>query len=94
LGDPPWVDPERALKNSPITVIDRVETPLLILHGDVDYIPIQQAEEVFTSLSRLGKRVRFVRYWGESHGVGDSPANVRDRWKQIFLWFDTYLRDR
>jgi dipeptidyl aminopeptidase/acylaminoacyl peptidase len=93
-GDRPWVEPERTLKNSPITVIDRVETPLLILHGDIDYIPIQQAEEVFTSLSRLGKRVRFVRYWGESHGVGDSPANIRDRWKQVFLWLDTYLRDR
>jgi dipeptidyl aminopeptidase/acylaminoacyl peptidase len=92
-GDPPWSDPERAIKNSPITFIDRVNTPLLILHGDVDYVPIQQAEEVFTSLSRLGKRVRFVRYWGESHGVGDSPANVRDRWRQIFRWFDTYLRD-
>lgn len=40
----------------------------------------------------MGKRVRFVRYWGEGHGVTDSPANVRDRWQQIFKWFDTYLR--
>jgi dipeptidyl aminopeptidase/acylaminoacyl peptidase len=64
----------------------------LILHGDIDYIPIQQAEEVFTSLYRLGKRVRFVRYWGESDGA-DSAANIRDRWQQILRWFDTYLRD-
>ena len=71
--------------------INRVETPLLIVHGDIDYVPIQQSEEVFTSLARLGKRVRFVRYWGESHGASDSAANARDRWRQIFTWLDTYL---
>jgi dipeptidyl aminopeptidase/acylaminoacyl peptidase len=92
-GVPPWKDPDVYLRNSPIAFIDRVETPLLILHGDIDFVPIQHAEEVFTSLARLGKRVRFVRYWGESHGVSDSPANLRDRWQQIFRWLDTYLRD-
>jgi dipeptidyl aminopeptidase/acylaminoacyl peptidase len=93
FGSPPWVDPDPYINSSPIIFMDRVKTPLLILHGDLDYVPIQHAEEVFTSLVRLGKRVRFVRYWGESHGVGDSPANVRDRWQQIFRWLDTYLRD-
>jgi dipeptidyl aminopeptidase/acylaminoacyl peptidase len=93
LDTPPWVDSDRYLRNSPITFIDRVETPLLILHGDIDYVPMQQAEEVFTSLYRLGRRVRFVRYWGESHVVTDSPANIRDRWQEILRWFDTYLRD-
>lgn len=92
FGEPPWVNPRVYVESSPLSYLDRVETPLLILHGDIDYIPIQHAEEVFTSLARMGKRVRFVRYWGESHGVGDSPANIRDRWQQIFRWFDTYLR--
>jgi dipeptidyl aminopeptidase/acylaminoacyl peptidase len=91
-GTPPWENVDRFAETNPIGVIDRVNTPLLIVHGDIDFIPIEQAEEVFTSLARLGRRVRFVRYWGESHGV-DSPANVRDRWQQIFRWFDVYLRD-
>jgi dipeptidyl aminopeptidase/acylaminoacyl peptidase len=93
LGAPPWQDPERYVVNSPLFFLDRVDTPLLIIHGDLDYVPIQQAEEVFTSLARLGKRVRFVRYWGESHGASDSAANARDRWRQILRWLDTYLRD-
>ncbi len=92
-GVPPWKDTDRYVRNSPITFIDRVETPLLIVHGDIDYVPIQHAEEVFSSLTRLGKRVRFVRYWGESHGPADSPANLRDRWQQMLRWLDTYLRD-
>jgi dipeptidyl aminopeptidase/acylaminoacyl peptidase len=74
-GVPPWKDPDRYILNSPITFIDRVETPLLIIHGDIDYVPIQHGEEVFSSLTRLGRRVRFVRYWGESHGAHDSAAN-------------------
>jgi dipeptidyl aminopeptidase/acylaminoacyl peptidase len=87
------MDPDRYIRNSPITFINRAETPLLIIHGDIDFVPIQHAEEIFTSLTRLGKRVRFVRYWGESHGASDSPANMRDRWRHILRWFDTYLRD-
>jgi len=90
-GTAPWKDPDKVLTASPIAFIDRVETPVLLIHGDLDFVPVQQAEEAFTSLARLGKRVRFVRYWGESHGASDSPANLRDRWRQILSWFDTYL---
>ena len=79
--------------NSPIFFLDRAQTPLLILHGDVDFSPMQQAEEVFTGLYRMGKRVRFVRYWGEGHGAADSAANLRDRWQHILRWFDTCLGD-
>lgn len=93
LGAPPWQDSDRYTRNSPLFFLDRVATPLLILHGDLDYVPIQQAEEVFTNLYRLGKRARFVRYWGEGHGAGDSAANIRDRWRQILGWLQTYVRE-
>jgi dipeptidyl aminopeptidase/acylaminoacyl peptidase len=93
FGQPPWVDPKPYVENSPVMYLDRIDTPLLIIHGDIDYVPIQHAEEMFTGLARLGKRVRFVRYWGENHGAGDSPANLRDRWRHILQWFDTYLGD-
>ncbi|MBA2760840.1 MAG: prolyl oligopeptidase family serine peptidase [Segetibacter sp.] len=92
LGSPPWADQERYIRNSPTLYLNRVETPLLIIHGDVDYVPMQQAEEVFTGLSRQGKRVRFVRYWGESHST-DSSANLRHRWQQILDWFGQYLKN-
>lgn len=92
FGSPPWADPDPYIQNSPTRFLDRVETPLLIIHGDIDYVPIQHAEEVFAGLARLGKRVRFVRYWGESHGAADSPANLRDRWRHILSWLDTYLQ--
>ncbi|HEV3163013.1 MAG TPA: prolyl oligopeptidase family serine peptidase [Isosphaeraceae bacterium] len=87
LGIPLWEDPARYLRNSPIHYVGRVETPLLMLHGDLDFVPIQQAEEFYTSLARRGKRARFVRYWGEGHQIWMSPANYADYWREVFAWF-------
>jgi dipeptidyl aminopeptidase/acylaminoacyl peptidase len=66
----------------------RVNTPLMLVHGEIDFIPIQQAEEVFTALYRQDKRVRLVRYAGEEHTI-TARANVLDLWRQ----FDTWLRE-
>jgi dipeptidyl aminopeptidase/acylaminoacyl peptidase len=89
MGVPPWKDLGRYLRNSPSFYVDRVETPVLILHGDADVFPIQQAEVFFKALYRQGKRARFVRYWGEGH-VLSSPANIRDVWSQIYAWLDEF----
>lgn len=89
LGAPPWRDAARYLRNSPLLYAGRIETPLLIIQGDLDYVPIQQGEEFFTALYRQGKRARFVRYWGEGHLL-NSPANVRDMWQRIFAWFEEW----
>lgn len=88
---PPWSDMWHYMRNSPIFFLDRVKTPLMIVQGDMDYEGITQGEEFFTGLYRLGKRAKFVRYWGEEHVIG-SPANIRHLWSQIFAWFDEYLR--
>lgn len=90
MGMPPWKAVERYRRNSPLFHVEQINTPILLLHGDLDYVPIGQAEEIFTALHRLGKEVAFVRYWGESH-VPASPANIRDYWNRIFAWFDHYL---
>ena len=90
LGGPPSEDLWRYLRNTPLFYFDRVTTPLMIVHGDMDGAPIQQGEEAFTALSRLGRRAKFVRYWGEGHVIS-SPANVRHLWGQIFDWLDSHL---
>ena len=90
MGGPPWKDADRYMRNSPLFHAEHVETPLLIVQGDMDYVALQQGEQFFTALYRQGKRARFVRYWGEGH-VLQSPANIRDMWKQIFDWFDELL---
>ncbi len=90
MGGPPWKDPDRYVRNSPLFEAERVETPVLIIQGDMDYVALQQGEQFFSALYRQGKRARFVRYWGEGH-VFQSPANIRDMWEQIYGWFDEFL---
>jgi dipeptidyl aminopeptidase/acylaminoacyl peptidase len=90
MGGPPNEDPDRYIRNSPIFRVDRVETPLLIIHGDMDFVPITQAEEFFTGLHRQGKEARFLRYWGEGHSI-ESAANIRNMWEEIFRCLDTHL---
>ena len=59
---------DKMLERSPLTYVDRVETPVLLLHGDADArCPISQSEEYFTALKRLDKEVEFVRFPGCSH---------------------------
>jgi dipeptidyl aminopeptidase/acylaminoacyl peptidase len=90
MGVPPYADMARYTRNSPLTYADRITTPILIIQGDLDFMGLQQGEEMFTALFRLGKRARYVRYWGEGHTV-ESPANVRHMWGEIFAWLDRYI---
>ncbi len=90
MGSPPWKDVGRYIRNSPIFYVDRVQTPVLILQGDMDMVPLSQGEEFFAALYRQGKRARFVRYWGEGHFLF-SPANIRDMWAQIYAWLDEFF---
>ena len=90
MGVPPWKDPERYMRNSPLFSADQIETPLLLIHGDDDFVDVTQPQELFNALQRQGKDSVFLRYWGEDHTFG-SPANIRDMWQRIFAWFDDYL---
>lgn len=91
MSNPPWKDFGRFLRNSPLFYVERVTTPLMIIQGDMDFIPIEQGEQFFTALYRQGKRAAMVRYWGEGH-VLEGPANIRDMWQRIYGWFDQFLK--
>lgn len=90
MGVPIWEDRLQLIENSPIFYLNRVTTPLLMLHGDLDFVSLAQAEEVSSGLARLEKEGEFVRYLGESH-VLSKPANIRDSWQRIADWFDKHL---
>jgi dipeptidyl aminopeptidase/acylaminoacyl peptidase len=94
MGGSPWEFRERYLENSPIFYLDRVKTPLLIIHGSKDdAVPVYLADEVFTGLRRLGKAVTYVRYEGESHWEGSwGYANQIDALQREIAWFDKQLK--
>lgn len=90
MGAPPWADPERYLRNSPLMHVEKIKTPIMLMTGDLDYVSTTQTEEFFTALTRLNKDAVMVRYYGEDH-VYNSPANIRDMWRRILDWYDSTL---
>jgi dipeptidyl aminopeptidase/acylaminoacyl peptidase len=93
MGGHPWEFRQRYIENSPYFFLDRVRTPVLLLHGGADRTVLpQRAEETFVALRRLGREVELVEYEGEAHHPGSwSVANATDYWQRIFDWFDRYM---
>lgn len=91
-GGTPWQVRDRYIENSPFFYLDRVETPLLIVYGTEDFAPFQ-ADQVFSALRRLGKRVDYARYMGEGHTEDLwSRPNQIDYLMRVLGWFDRYLK--
>jgi dipeptidyl aminopeptidase/acylaminoacyl peptidase len=88
----PVEDHDAYWRNSPLAHISSVATPLLMIHGEFDKRgPLAGAEEFFSGLYAQGKTARLLRYWGESHSLAQSPANVRDIFSETVGWFDQHL---
>ena len=92
MGGSLWDQRQRYIENSPVFFLDRVTTPLLIVNGGDDIAPTL-ADEVFSDLRRLGKRVEYARYAGEDHWEGTwSLANQQDYLNRFVNWFEQYLK--
>lgn len=94
MGGGPWQYRERYIDNSPIYYLDRIKTPLLIVHGTEDQaVAPFLADEIFVGLRRLGKETEYAKYQGESHSPFYwSYANQLDYCRRIMGWFDKYLK--
>jgi dipeptidyl aminopeptidase/acylaminoacyl peptidase len=91
----PWKDLDRLMERSPITYVERMRTPLLILHADRDLrCPISEGEQLFTALKLLGREVRMVRFEGQSHDLSRSghPRSRVIRLRHIVAWFIAHIR--
>ncbi|MHB8572075.1 MAG: S9 family peptidase [Candidatus Dormibacteria bacterium] len=93
IGDP-LHQLEELWRRSPLAYAEKVNTPLLLLHGDMDLrCHVEQAEQMFAVLRRLGKQVELVRFPDESHNLSRSgrPDRRAERLRLIADWFERYL---
>lgn len=96
FGAFPWEATDAYLKHSPITYATEMTTPMLILHSEEDHrCPIEQAEQLFTTLRLLKRDVEFVRFPAEGHELSrsGSPFHRVRRFEIILDWFDRKLKD-
>ncbi|MGA0608406.1 prolyl oligopeptidase family serine peptidase [Phenylobacterium sp. VNQ135] len=87
---PPWAERDRYLRNSALLEADKIETPLLMLHGAFDLIDSAQSAAMYTALFRQAKDAQLVMYWGMIH-TANAPGDVRDIYRRVFDFLDEHL---
>ena len=86
-------DQETLWRFSPLAYVDKVQTPILILHGENDYrTPIDQAEQWFTSLKLHGVETEFLRFPLSNHSLSriGLPHLRIARLTAVTDWFDQH----
>jgi len=94
MGGTPWEYRNRYIENSPVFFFDRIETPVLIVHGASDAtIAAFLGDEIFVGLRRLGQEVDYAKYEGEDHSPTYwSYANQLDLCNRVIAWFNEHLK--
>ena len=86
---------DKYLGHSPISYVESVDTPVLLMHGETDVrVPMEQSEQYYVSLKRLHKTVEFVRFPDFSHLSKRSghPILRQEYGDRMLAWFDRYLK--
>jgi dipeptidyl aminopeptidase/acylaminoacyl peptidase len=88
----PWEHRDLWERLSPFNRIENIVTPTLVMGGAEDWnVPVQNSEQLYQGLKRLGRTTQLVVYPGEHHGIG-KPSFRLDRWQRYLAWFDRYVK--
>ena len=80
------------IENSPVFHVDKVQTPVLIMHNDADgAVPWYQGIEFFSDLRRLDKPAWLLQYNKEAHNLVQR-RNCKDLSVRLQQFFDHYLK--
>lgn len=84
--------PHRHTALSPISFVDRIRTPMLILHGEEDQrVPVSQARFFARGLREYGIDYELVVYPRQPHSIGERNHQL-DALYRMRSWFDRWLR--
>lgn len=89
----PWDRTDIYIDQSPLFSADKINTPLLLLHGSVDTnVPLGESLQLWVGLKILGKPVEMIQVEGENHHI--LTYSKRIEWHNaIMAWFDKWLKD-
>jgi dipeptidyl aminopeptidase/acylaminoacyl peptidase len=90
-----WQSPELYNAMSPFSYADKIKTPLLLVHGEMDNntgtFPIQ-SERMFNAIKGNGGTVRFLSLPYESHGY-QGRENLLHLLNEQFNWLEKYVKN-
>ena len=91
-----WEATETYIKMSPFMHADKINEPILLIHGEADNnsgtFPIQ-SERLYAALKGFGTTARLVMLPNESHGY-IARESVLHVLAEMFEWFEKYVKNR
>lgn len=89
----PWTNPELFTEQGSLFNADKIDTPLLLLHGTSDTnVPVGESIQIYNALKILGKDVELITMDGEDHVIRSYEKRVP--WHNtIMAWFAKWLQD-
>ncbi|MFJ3284597.1 prolyl oligopeptidase family serine peptidase [Streptomyces sp. NPDC086669] len=88
--------PDRArwAEQSPLTYVDRMSTPMLLIQSEEDrHCPPEQAQRLFTELKVRGVPVEMLLFPGEGHDMSRTglPSHRLARFEAVLEWWERHL---
>ena len=88
----PLTDPEFLKSVSPIHKVDKIRTPLLVIHGENDpRVPVGEARQIAAAISARGGVVDTLIFSDEGHGLAKRP-NVLVGYRRQVDFFNQHLK--
>ncbi|MCT2086529.1 S9 family peptidase, partial [Microbacterium enclense] len=87
-------DPARIAAQSPMAVVDRVRTPTLVLHSELDFrCPLEQATRYYAALKQNGVDAEMLVFPGEDHELtrAGRPRHRVQRFDAVLEWWRVHL---
>ena len=90
----PWNRRDIYVDRSPLFLADKIQNPLLMLHGEEDNnVPTGESYQMFAALKLLGKDVALITYAGQQHFIMEYKKRLH--WmRAIIAWWDKYLKNQ
>jgi dipeptidyl aminopeptidase/acylaminoacyl peptidase len=88
----PEENPEGYRRGSPLYLAERIQAPLLILHGKEDMLVVPlMSEKMIEALKIENKYFESRFYEGEEHGF-DKPENKKDAWERVVRFLNRHCK--
>ena len=94
MGGAPNEKPEVYKKANVLLQVEKVKTPLLVMHGEDDpQVPPANSAEFVKALRERHKTVFYFTYPNELHGFAQ-PAHRLDAWRKQLAFLEHYINPR
>ena len=91
----PWENINTYFKRSPISKINNIKIPTMVVHSAKDYrCTVDQGDQLFAALKYFNIKTKYIRFFNENHDLNrlGSPRNKIIRLSEYIKWFEENIK--